>query len=101
MCDSQASQQDNEQSNSISDEESEGAVILHNLSEIKKLVGIMNNSLNTIVEHIDEQKREDLEAEIFAHRACKDAIEYVIKGVAFTLCKLPYKFPSELDKYKF
>jgi hypothetical protein len=75
MCDSQECQQNNK----LSDEELEGAIILHNQSEIKKLVGMMETSFNTILEHIEEQKREDLEGEIFAHRAFKETIEYVIK----------------------
>jgi hypothetical protein len=95
MCDSQASQQEasqqnNEQpENKLSEEEIEGAIILHNLSEIKKLICMMNTSFNTIVEHVEEHERDGFEGEIFAHRACKETIEYVIKGVAFTLCKLP------------
>jgi hypothetical protein len=61
--------QDGQQGNKLSEEEIEDAIILHNLHEIKKLLGIMDTSLNTIVEHIEEHERDDLEGEIFAHRA--------------------------------
>jgi hypothetical protein len=94
MQNSQDGQQDNGQSNrKLSEEEIEVAIILHNLSEIKKLIGIMNTSFNTIVEHIEKHERDGFEGEIFAYRACKETIECVIKGAAITL--------SKLNKYEF
>jgi hypothetical protein len=53
MCDLQASQQDNKQpKNKLTEEEIEVAIILHNLSEIKKSIGIMNILFNIIVEGV-------------------------------------------------